>query len=142
MLDGSYDVSPSTILHAQADGRIFGLREGVATVVLEKQGLKATRLYHVLPDFSDLVELHLRAHVPDTTPDVENIYFGPLSLERVSPKCYEGRLSLPRGYTLIDLFSWGMRKFELCLDGTPMPKRLLRVNTDCTLEYTIERWLP
>ncbi|MEM7532662.1 MAG: hypothetical protein AAF639_10835 [Chloroflexota bacterium] len=140
VLDGCYRVSPENTLSARTDGRMVGLNEGVATVELATHGLKATRHYHVLSGLSDDVQLHLIAHVPEGTPDVEKIYYGLLELERTMINQYEGHYTLPRGFALADLFSWGMRKFESRVDGTPMPRRLLRVDDDCTIEYTIARW--
>lgn len=140
VLDGTYHVTPTNVVNAQMDGRLYGLQMGSAEVWVEIDGLTATRQYHVVPNLPDQVELQLCVHVPDTTPDVAKIYFNILALDKTDTQCFSGRYILPRGFTLADRFSWDMRKFELDRDGAPIPRRILCANTDCAIEYTIERW--
>jgi hypothetical protein len=86
------------------------------------------------------VQVHLRAHVPDETPNVEQIYFGTMPLQRTGANFYEGKYTLPRGFNLATVFSCEMYNFECQKDGSPMPLRFLQVQKDISIEYRIENW--
>lgn len=139
-LAGSYLVNDPQVLRVQQDCRLTGLTEGSTEVSFRSQGVEASRRYQVVSSLPDVVQVHLRAHVLEETPNVEHIYFGTMPLKQTESKLYEGQYTLPRGFALADSFACGMRNFERQQDGTPMPLRVLRVREDVEIEYTIERW--
>jgi hypothetical protein len=139
-LTGEYSMAQPQLLTAQPYNRLYGLAAGESAVTFTFDGVTATRTYDVKSALSDMVHLHLRAHTPAETPDTEQIWFGIYPLTRVNAALYEGHFVFPRNFALYALFSWGMRKFEQCADGSPRPNRLLRATADATIDYTIERW--
>ncbi|MFN6538688.1 MAG: alpha/beta hydrolase [Nostoc sp. EkiNYC01] len=139
-LAGNYHVEQPEILFVEEGNRMIALSPGTTQVSFLSQSLKTSRSYKVVSSLPDRVQVHLRAHVPEETPQVEKIYFGTLALEQTSANIYEGKYSLPRGFTLRDYFSCGMRNFERQKDGSPRPLRLLQAQYDTEIEYKIERW--
>jgi enterochelin esterase-like enzyme len=139
-LTGSYDVENPQILQVQPGNRLTGLSTGMTRVSFSSQGVKTSGNFQVVPSLPDQVQVHLRAHVPDETPNVEQIYFGTMPLQRTGANFYEGKYTLPRGFNLATVFSCGMPNFERQKDGSPMPLRFLQVQEDISIEYRIERW--
>ncbi|WP_062288372.1 alpha/beta hydrolase [Nostoc piscinale] len=139
-LTGNYHIEQPEILSVEQGNRMTGLSPGITQVSFLSQGLKTSRTYKVVSSLPDQVQLHLRAHVPEETPQVEEIHFGTLALQQTSKNIYEGKYTLPRGFALKDFFSCGMRNFERQKDGSPMPLRLLQAQYDTEIEYKIERW--
>jgi enterochelin esterase-like enzyme len=139
-LTGSYHVDEPEVLFVQQGSRLTGLSQGIARVSFWSQGVETSRSFQVVSSLPDVVQVYLRAHVPDETPDVEHIYYGTLPLNRIGKNLYEGQYILPRGFALADVFTCGMRNFERGQDGSPMPLRLLRSQEDTEIEYRISRW--
>jgi enterochelin esterase-like enzyme len=139
-LSGEYRVASPDLLSVQSYNRLCGLMEGESDVTFTFNGLRTTRRYRVVPGLSDVVHLHLRAYTPPESPDFPQIWFSRYPLTRTSRSCYEGFYTFPRGFALRAVFSWDMRKFERCADGSPRPYRLLRATEDATIDCTIERW--
>lgn len=139
-LTGNYYVEQPEILSVEQGNRMIGLSPGITQVSFLSQGLKTSRSYKVVSSLADQVQIHLRARVPEETPQVEEIHFGPLPLQPTSANIYEGNYTLPRGFALRDLFTCGMRNFEQQQDGSPMPLRLLQAQYDTEIEWKIERW--
>lgn len=137
---GNYQIEQPQMIAVEPGNRMIGLSPGVTKVSFSDQGLETSRRYKVVSSLPDQVQVRLRAHVLGSTPEVEQIYFGRLSLQRVSATIYEGKYTLPRDFTLADVFSCGMGNFERQKDGSPMPLRLLQPREDTELEYKIERW--
>ncbi|MBD2202776.1 esterase family protein [Calothrix sp. FACHB-1219] len=139
-LTGNYYVEPPEMITVEQGNRMTGLSLGTNKVFFFSQGLETSRSYTVVSSLPDQVQVHLRAHVPEHTPEVEQIYFGTLPLQRSSVNTYEGKYTLPRGFALRDVFSCGMRNFERQKDGSPIPLRLLQAQDNTEIEYKIERW--
>jgi enterochelin esterase-like enzyme len=137
---GNYHIEQPQMIAVEQGNRMMGLSPGVTKVSFFSQGLETSRNYKVVSDLPDQVQVHLRAHVSESTPEVEQIYFGTLPLQRMSENIYEGKYTLPRNFTLAAVFSCGMGNFERQKDGSPMPLRLLQAREDTELEYQIERW--
>jgi hypothetical protein len=139
-ITGNYHIEQPQIIAVELGNQMIGLSPGVTKVSLFTQGLEASRSYTVVSNLPDQVQVHIRAHVPESTPEIEQIYFGTLFLQRVSKTIYEGKYTLPRGFILADVFSCGMRNFERQKDGSPIPLRFLKARDDTEIEYKIERW--
>jgi len=140
-LTGSYDVENPQVLQVQPGNRLTGLSTGITRVSFLSQGVKTSSNFQVVSSLPDQMQVHLSAHVPEETPNVEQIYFGTMPLQRTSTNFYEGKYTLPRGFTLADVFSCGMHNFERQKDGSEMPLRFLQVREeDISIEYVIERW--
>jgi hypothetical protein len=137
---GEYRVANPELLFVQPYNRLCGLMEGESDVTFTFDGLRATRRYQIVPGLSDVVHLHLRAYTPPESPDFPQIWFSRYPLMRTSRSCYEGFYTFPRGFALRAVFSWDMRKFERCADGSPRPYRLLCAREDATIDCTIECW--
>lgn len=139
-LNGNYHVEKPEVLSVGQRNRLTGLTPGSTGVSLSYEGLETSRNFQVVPHLPDLVQVCLLAHVPEETPQVDNIYFGRLPLKRIGTNLYEGKYTLPRDFALADVFACGMHNFERRQDGSPMPLRLLRPQEDTEIEYWIERW--
>ncbi|MEA5616262.1 alpha/beta hydrolase-fold protein [Cronbergia sp. UHCC 0137] len=139
-ITGNYHIQQPQIITVEQGNRMIGLSPGVTKVSFFSQGLETSRSYTVVSNLPDQVQINLRAHVPESTPEVEQIYFGTLFLQRISTNIYEGKYTLPRGFILADVFSCGMRNFERQKDGSPIPLRVLKALADTEIEYKIECW--
>lgn len=145
LLAGEYQVADEQILRAEAEGLLFGCREGETALTLRFQEVEATRSYQVIEKMADTVRVRLRAHVPVETSTHTEIYLGTLALQLIKEQqketcTYEGEFVLPRGFTLKANFTCGMRAFELQADGENAPLREFRATRDGLFEYTIEGW--
>lgn len=140
VLNGNYHVDQPEVLFVRQANRLTGLSPGTTGVSFSYKGVETSRNYQVVPNRPDLVQVRLRACVPEETPEVDNIYFCTLPLKRIATNLYQGKYTLPRDFALADVFACGMHNLERRQDGSPMPLRLLRPQEDTEIEYTIERW--
>lgn len=139
-LNGKYHIDQPQIITIAQGNRIIGHTLGETKVSLSSQNLETSRKYKVVPNLPEQVQVILRAYVPEITPQLEAIYFGTLSLRHKKANIYEAKYTLPRDFTLADVFSCGLGNFETQEDGSPKPRRWLKAQKDMELECYIERW--
>ncbi|MGC8451961.1 MAG: alpha/beta hydrolase [Cylindrospermopsis raciborskii] len=138
--NGNYHIEQEQMITMKPRNRMIGLSPGVTKVSFSSHGLETSDSYTVVSTLPDQVQVHLRVHVPESTPQVDQIYFGTLELQHTQGNIYESKYNLPWDFTLADVFSCGMDNFERQSDGSHMPLRLLQAREDMDIEYRIERW--
>ncbi|MWC29874.1 alpha/beta hydrolase [Paenibacillus sp. MMS18-CY102] len=141
ILDGAYRVENPDVLAILPDGTVVPKQEGTTLVTLYAGGLEASKIFTVVAQMSEFVEVQMDAEVPSEPEMADSIYGGMgMKLLYVGENRYTGTFHVPRDSGYRFRFTKGFRKFELDAAGNAFPNRSFRACENIALHYQIERW--